>query len=127
MKDVMLYGLTILGSVIGFYFGRVPAERRAEAAEDSRNSAEKTARKAQTTANDAQRQLADQTRETQEAQKKLNLAKTGIAKVTATIRAAAGAPPSGGGGLLGGDEAGKGVRDTSMEAYAELEALSRIL
>jgi len=33
-KDVMLYGLSLLGTVMGYYFGRVPAELRAKHAED---------------------------------------------------------------------------------------------
>jgi hypothetical protein len=32
-KDVMLYGLSLLGAVIGYYFGRMPAELHAKQAE----------------------------------------------------------------------------------------------
>jgi type II secretory pathway component PulM len=46
-KDLMLYGLALLGTVMGYYFGRIPAERRAEhaeaAAEEARAQAAETA------------------------------------------------------------------------------------
>jgi hypothetical protein len=32
-KDVLLYALSLLGVVVGYYFGRVPAEKRADEAE----------------------------------------------------------------------------------------------
>jgi len=34
-KDVLQFVLPILGTVLGYYFGRVPAERRAESAEQT--------------------------------------------------------------------------------------------
>jgi hypothetical protein len=46
-KDVMQYGLALLGTVTGYYLGRVPAERRAEAAQQSSDKAQKTAENAQ--------------------------------------------------------------------------------
>jgi hypothetical protein len=39
-KDIMLYGLSLLGAIIGYYFGRVPAELHAKAAERSANNAQ---------------------------------------------------------------------------------------
>jgi hypothetical protein len=42
-KDVLQYILPILGTVIGYYFGRVPAERRAEKAEQTATGAQKQA------------------------------------------------------------------------------------
>lgn len=45
-KDVMLYALSLLGTVLGYYFGRVPAERRAEKAEEARGEAQASANQA---------------------------------------------------------------------------------
>ncbi len=46
-KEVMTHGLSLLGVVMGYYFGRSPAERRAESAEDAaakeRSQSEKSA------------------------------------------------------------------------------------
>jgi hypothetical protein len=39
-KDVMLYGLSLLGAIIGYYFGRVPAELHAQAAQRAANNAQ---------------------------------------------------------------------------------------
>jgi hypothetical protein len=50
-KDLMLYGLSLLGTVTGYYLGRVPAERRAD-------SAQRVADKAQGAAKDAQHEAA---------------------------------------------------------------------
>jgi Na+-transporting methylmalonyl-CoA/oxaloacetate decarboxylase gamma subunit len=36
-KDIMLYGLSLLGTVMGYYFGRAPAELRAKQAEKAAN------------------------------------------------------------------------------------------
>jgi hypothetical protein len=41
-KDILLYALPLLGAVIGYYFGRLPAERRAEVAEKNLGDANKT-------------------------------------------------------------------------------------
>jgi hypothetical protein len=49
-KDVLQFILPILGTVIGYYFGRVPAERRAEVAEQSASGSQKQAESAQQTA-----------------------------------------------------------------------------
>lgn len=46
-KDVMQYGLALLGTVTGYYLGRVPAERRAESAQQSSEKAQATAQSAQ--------------------------------------------------------------------------------
>lgn len=38
-KDLLLYGLSILGTVLGYYFGRIPAEKGASAARKDASSA----------------------------------------------------------------------------------------
>lgn len=42
LKDVMLYGFSLFGAVLGYYFGRVPTERRAERAEDQLQKTQKS-------------------------------------------------------------------------------------
>jgi|GEM_PF-5378363 len=58
--EVMLHGLPILGAVIGYYFGRVPAERRAEASENAAAEAQKNAEKA----NEQAKQTEEKTQQT---------------------------------------------------------------
>ena len=56
-KDIMLYALALLGTVTGYYLGRVPAELHAQQAQKSANSANQQLNKAQSklteTASDA--------------------------------------------------------------------------
>src|SRR5437868_277513 len=40
-KDIMLYGLSLLGTVMGYYFGRAPAELRAKQAEKVADASQK--------------------------------------------------------------------------------------
>ncbi len=49
-KDVMLVAIGLFGSVIGYYFGRVPAERRADRAESAASEAQATVTEAVTNA-----------------------------------------------------------------------------
>jgi hypothetical protein len=53
-KDVMLYALSLLGTVTGYYLGRVPAERRADSAQAAADSSQKAAAAARTDADVAQ-------------------------------------------------------------------------
>ncbi len=39
-KDVLLYALALLGTVTGYYLGRVPAEQRAQQAQQTANTAQ---------------------------------------------------------------------------------------
>jgi len=59
-KDILQYGLSLLGAVIGYYFGRVPAELHAQAAQ-------KQATNAQTQLNQTQDKLVDTARATAQA------------------------------------------------------------
>jgi hypothetical protein len=81
-KDILLYALPLLGAVTGYYFGRVPAERRAEVAEESLGEANKTAhdsaaaaKEAQNRADEANQRKDEAGREKDEAQKKMKEAK----------------------------------------------------
>jgi hypothetical protein len=80
-KDVMLYGLTILGTVIGYYFGRVPAERRAEASERKSNEAQ------------AQREALQAAQAKDEAARKLEQAKAGVERAKALLAPASTTQP----------------------------------
>ena len=40
-KDVLLIAMSLLGTVTGYYFGRIPGELRAEAAEEASRKAER--------------------------------------------------------------------------------------
>lgn len=124
-KDVMLYGLTILGTVVGYYFGRVPAERRAEASEETAKQAQGTASDATTAAAQAQQQASQSAQATDEAAKKLAAAKAGVEKAKAALGGpAAGAQRKTLGAAL--TEPGAPA-DRSQEALMELEVLSRLL
>jgi ABC-type multidrug transport system fused ATPase/permease subunit len=48
MQNVLSLALPVLGVVLGYYFGRVPAEKRAEAAEAERSGAQALVMEAQT-------------------------------------------------------------------------------
>jgi hypothetical protein len=47
-KDIMLYALALLGTVTGYYLGRVPAELHAQQAQRSANAAQDQLQKTQT-------------------------------------------------------------------------------
>jgi hypothetical protein len=125
-KDVMLYGLTILGTVIGYYFGRVPAERRAETAEQRAGEAQSTASEATVASTQAQQQARQAARAKDEATKKLAEAKTGIERAKAALAPTAEARRKtlGAGGAP--SEAATDA-DRTAAAYMELEVLSRQL
>lgn len=117
----MLYGLPILGSIIGYYFGRVPAERRAETAEQSRD-------KTQEAADEATRAAAKSRQQAETSAAKADLAKTAMAEVRKTL--------SGGGDPASGDvcvhrvaeEGGGGAANTStVIAIAQLDTALRLL
>lgn len=59
-KDILLIAIGLFGSVIGYYFGRVPAERRADGAESAANEAQTTATEAVESARAAQAQARDE-------------------------------------------------------------------
>jgi hypothetical protein len=49
-KDMLGLGLSLLGTVMGYYFGRMPSERRAESAEAAAQNADEHARQTRQTA-----------------------------------------------------------------------------
>jgi hypothetical protein len=123
-KDVMLYGLTILGTVVGYYFGRVPAERRAETSERKATEAQDTAGKATTAAAEAQREAQQAAQAKDQAVTKLAQAKAGVERAKAALAPAAPTLRR----TLGGEPPVPGAAaDRGVDAFLELEVLSRQL
>jgi hypothetical protein len=135
-KDVMLYGLPILGSILGYYFGRVPAERRAEAAEKERDQVQATAHRAVANAGSARAQSEQHARESQDAKEKLSRLAGGVEQVKALLApfvggaAAAGAAPAGDsrrGGEVPPAASAASAPEAAQRGYHALDALSRLL
>lgn len=74
-KDILLIAVGLLGSVMGYYFGRVPAEHRAAAAEAAATGAQTTAADAVSEAAAARSQAESEKGRTAEAEKKVEDAK----------------------------------------------------
>ncbi len=114
-KDIMLYGLTLLGTVLGYYFGRVPAERRAEQAEAATVQAQAATTEAATAAGEAQRQSQAAAAKVEDTRQTLERVKT-LRQVGAPRRRT----------LRSGGDAGPEPA-ANPEADAELDALARRL
>lgn len=84
MKDVMLYGLALLGTVTGYYFGRVPAELHAQQAQRSADTAQTdlqdTHANARATSAEANRNIAGANQNTAES---LTMARNNAEQLTA--------------------------------------------
>jgi hypothetical protein len=87
-KDILLYGLSLFGTVLGYYFGRVPAELHAQQATAAANAAQGQLKQAQDTTANAlagQQQLKQNVREVLTAVKQNLLSAS--APPVATVRA----------------------------------------
>jgi hypothetical protein len=91
-KDIMLYALALLGTVTGYYLGRVPAELHAQQAQRSANSAQHELQSTQTkltntasSAAVAASQLSTAQSEKEKAQKKTQDAKNALLDVSQQI------------------------------------------
>jgi hypothetical protein len=80
-KDVMLYALALLGTVTGYYLGRVPAELHAQQAQSAANNAQQQLQQTQTKLSDtagsaaaAAAQVSVAEKEKHDAKSKLNRA-----------------------------------------------------
>ncbi len=125
-KDIMHYGLTLLGTVLGYYFGRVPAERRAEQAEAVAHQANAAVGEAAGAASEAQRQSREHQQQRQAAEAKVEDAKTTVARVRERLTPA----PQTRRGTLGaaGAPEDTGTRaESHAAAHAELHALAQRL
>jgi hypothetical protein len=110
-KDVLQFVLPFLGTVLGYYFGRVPAERRAESAEQSASGAQQHAESLQqsTVRAEAERATAQQQAQQLSADTRATLGRMRAA-LTGTPRA-----------TLGGGQ--PGATADVQGALAELNAL----
>ncbi len=122
-KDILLIAVGILGTVTGYYFGRTPAERRAEGAERHAKRATEESRAATRQAGQASERADEQRRGRDQAQQRLHEAKRGIKRIAERLDPAAqqaratlgtGGPPSPAAADL-------------LEARTELEALAESL
>lgn len=129
-KDIMLYALALLGTVTGYYLGRVPAELHAQQAEKSANNAQDQLQKTQTQLTDtagsaaaAATQVTVAEKEKDAAKAKLNKAARGLDTVKSVLsrkRAEAKRPAR---RTLGGQE--DGASSESVLGADEEEELRR--
>lgn len=124
-KDIMLYGLTLLGTILGYYFGRVPAERRAEQAEEVAGNAQTAAAQAGEAAGEAQRQAREEAAKKEAAEAKVADARSTVERIRNELPAAPRKPAGTRGG--GGRGAPAEAPDSAAGARSELEALLRRL
>ncbi len=88
-KDVMLVAIGLFGSVIGYYFGRVPAEKRADRAESAAQQAHATVSDAVTSATVAGERAAEEKQLRQAAEGKVDHAKRATASILGKLQTAA--------------------------------------
>jgi hypothetical protein len=91
-KDIMLYALALLGTVTGYYLGRVPAELHAQQAQKAADTAQQQLQSTQdrltdtaSTAATAATQLSGAQAEKEKAQNKVQEAKVALANVSKSI------------------------------------------
>lgn len=130
-KDIMLYALALLGTVTGYYLGRVPAEINAKRAENAAGAAQQQLSR-------TQERLADSAATVSAAQTELGQIKEQKAKVTSvakgaaralrevrsTLSTAVSAGPAGRGSLVGGVSAPAGDHLT-QQAIDRIDAALR--
>lgn len=129
-KDIMLYGLALLGTVTGYYLGRVPAERRADAAQQAAvvsQRSEATARQDATVAQDKVVAAAGEVASARvEAEKVKGVAREAVRDAKVAVNAAAGQPvvrPT----LGGNGGAASTISPELVAALAALEAADQTL
>lgn len=86
-KDVLLYALSLLGAVIGYYFGRVPAELHAQSAQkqatNAQNQLNQTQDKLAATTQSAAQAITDKKVQADEFKKTLSLVRSNLAQPSA--------------------------------------------
>lgn len=88
-KDVMLVAIGLFGSVIGYYFGRVPAEKRADRAESAAQQAQATVTDAVTNASVAEERAAGEKQLRRAAEGKVDDARRATASILGKLQTAA--------------------------------------
>jgi len=134
-KDIMLYALALLGTVTGYYLGRVPAELHAQSAEKAANQAQQQLQTTQTKLTDtagnaaaAATQLGIAQNDKTKAQARAAVAVDALEHVQKAMETPPAAGPR---GVLGGgeeDEAARAERSRKLqEAKDEVDrVLSRL-
>jgi hypothetical protein len=90
-KDVMLYALALLGTVTGYYLGRVPAELHAQQAQRSANAAQNQLQETQTKLTDTASSAASSATQATLAEKEKGLAYAKLRRAAGSLEAAKGA------------------------------------
>lgn len=88
-KDLLLYGLALLGTVTGYYLGRVPAEQRAQQAQQAANTAQTQLTSANNTAIKAAGDAVEATKEAESAKRQRDAAKTTLTNIQTKVSAVA--------------------------------------
>jgi hypothetical protein len=94
-KDIMLYGLSLLGTVTGYYFGRVPAELRARQAEATAAASQRSLSDAQDKATTAATTALAATRDSERVKSDVRSTLRAVIDDANRTRMAAGVAPSG--------------------------------
>jgi hypothetical protein len=87
-KDIMLYTLALLGTVTGYYLGRVPAELHAQQAERSANTAQDQLQKTQTKLTDSAGTAASAAAQVTVAEREKNAAKAKLTRAADSLELA---------------------------------------
>jgi hypothetical protein len=87
-KDIMLYTLALLGTVTGYYLGRVPAELHAQQAERSANTAQDQLQKTQTKLADTAGSAASAATQVTAAEKEKDAARAKLSRAVDSLEVA---------------------------------------
>ena len=117
-KDIMLVAIGLFGSVLGYYFGRVPAEHRAERAESAAAAAEATATTAVASASMAEARAGGERQEREKADRKVEDARRTTEAILPTLSSG---PRQR--GTLSPERGGGGSDTEPSAAAAQLQAL----
>jgi hypothetical protein len=88
-KDLLLYGLALLGTVTGYYLGRVPAEQRAQQAQQAANTAQTQLSSANNAVIKAAGDAVEATKEGESAKRQRDAAKATLTNIQTKVLAIA--------------------------------------
>jgi hypothetical protein len=91
-KDLLLYALALLGTVTGYYLGRVPAEQRAQQAQQTANTAQTQLSSANNAVIKAAGDAVEATKEGESAKRQRDAAKATLTNIQTRVLAIA--PPA---------------------------------
>lgn len=99
-KDLLLYALALLGTVTGYYLGRVPAEQRAQQAQQTAHTAQSQLSTANNAAINAASTAVQATKEAESAKRQRDAATATLTSVRTKASSVAAAKTLSGGGTL---------------------------